>query len=234
MTFRFERHRHGSAEHVIAHGLYKKSRGKNPSLPFMGIKNPSKALSEAKKVLRLLDGYDGTKILRLFHPETRPGELYIGSFSPATILQIRWDSIRLGDEAYEFEGTPLHYDWLTYYFPVFAQESEIESLWYGSAETGRLRRRFKTGDEVTWTLEGGTWNDYLREDFGIGPFTVASIARNMFGDPLVILQDSNGRKLKSGRNKSGAFPECYLRHSTDYVNMLEPRHTTIGRDILLT
>ncbi len=40
------------AEYVVAHGKWKKSRGRNPSLPFGKIKNPLKALAAAELELK--------------------------------------------------------------------------------------------------------------------------------------------------------------------------------------
>lgn len=41
----------GSAEFVVAHGLWQKSRGRNPSLAFGSLLNPRLAFSAAKKML---------------------------------------------------------------------------------------------------------------------------------------------------------------------------------------
>lgn len=40
-----------SPEYVVLHGLYRESRGKIPSSPFRGIKNPQNALAAAKAEL---------------------------------------------------------------------------------------------------------------------------------------------------------------------------------------
>ena len=47
MSKKFRMYPVGSAEHVVAHASYQKSRGRNPSMSFMGIKNPIKALAHA-------------------------------------------------------------------------------------------------------------------------------------------------------------------------------------------
>lgn len=43
----------GSAQHVVAHAMHRCKRGRKPSLPYAGIKNPQKALKLAQEVLTL-------------------------------------------------------------------------------------------------------------------------------------------------------------------------------------
>jgi len=44
-------HEQGSAERVVAHAVWKRSRGKNPSMSFIGERNPRKALLLAHSVI---------------------------------------------------------------------------------------------------------------------------------------------------------------------------------------
>ncbi|TAK89760.1 hypothetical protein EPO04_01490 [Patescibacteria group bacterium] len=41
-------HEPGSAEYVLLHGMWQRSRGRNPSLPYMGVKNPQLAFEYAE------------------------------------------------------------------------------------------------------------------------------------------------------------------------------------------
>ena len=45
-------HEQGSAEQVVAHATWQRSRGRNPSMSFVGEHNPRKALSLADSVIR--------------------------------------------------------------------------------------------------------------------------------------------------------------------------------------
>lgn len=45
-------HEQGSAEQVLAHSAWQRSRGRNPSMSFVGERNPRKALSLARSVIR--------------------------------------------------------------------------------------------------------------------------------------------------------------------------------------
>ena len=42
-----ERHPVGSVLYVLAHAIHKRSKGRNPSVQYKGIRNPRKALQEA-------------------------------------------------------------------------------------------------------------------------------------------------------------------------------------------
>ncbi len=44
-------HAKGSAEEVVAHAKWRRSRGRNPSMSFVGERNPRKALSAAEAVI---------------------------------------------------------------------------------------------------------------------------------------------------------------------------------------
>lgn len=46
-------HAQGSAEHVVAHAAWRRSRGRNPSMSFIGERNPLKALAIANSVIRV-------------------------------------------------------------------------------------------------------------------------------------------------------------------------------------
>ncbi len=47
------RHEQGSAEQIVAHATWQRSRGRNPSMSFVGEYNPRKALSLANSVIYL-------------------------------------------------------------------------------------------------------------------------------------------------------------------------------------
>ena len=45
-------HEQGSAEQIVVHAAWQRSRGRNPSMSFVGERNPRKALSLANSVIR--------------------------------------------------------------------------------------------------------------------------------------------------------------------------------------
>jgi len=45
----------GSAEHVVAHAAWQRSRGRNPSMSFVGERNPRKALELTRSVIRMAE-----------------------------------------------------------------------------------------------------------------------------------------------------------------------------------
>lgn len=47
-----QQHEQGSAEQVVAHAAWKRSRGRNSSMSFVGERNPRKALALANSVIR--------------------------------------------------------------------------------------------------------------------------------------------------------------------------------------
>jgi hypothetical protein len=47
----FRQFEHGTADFVVHHGRHMASRGKNPSMPYMGLKNPQQALVVATYTL---------------------------------------------------------------------------------------------------------------------------------------------------------------------------------------
>ncbi len=49
--YALSQHAQGSAEEVVAHAKWCHSRGRNPSMPFVGQRNPRKALSVAEAVI---------------------------------------------------------------------------------------------------------------------------------------------------------------------------------------
>lgn len=46
-------HKEGSAERIVAHAVWQRSRGRNPSMSFVGERNPLKALALANSILHV-------------------------------------------------------------------------------------------------------------------------------------------------------------------------------------
>jgi len=64
--------------------------------------------------------------MTVFHPELRPGEIFLGNFRPDSFARsIEWPSKRMGIQAYDLDGKkfPQFFGWR----PVFALRSELEA-----------------------------------------------------------------------------------------------------------
>ncbi|MFH0857159.1 MAG: hypothetical protein V1848_00215 [Candidatus Magasanikbacteria bacterium] len=79
----FSQQEQGSAEQVVAHATWRRSRGRNPSMSFVGERNPRKALSLANSVIRaarhtkLIDSIGAVVVRRKSYDEMTDAEIRI-------------------------------------------------------------------------------------------------------------------------------------------------------------
>ncbi len=121
---------------VSAHGLWKKSRGKNPSLRLGKEKNPKLAFEKAFRMSKEFN--------RNFHPERQPDEVYITTCDDDCFHDeedgIGWTTKRQGEVGYYDDGQEMErpnfsrahvqehiLDSLNFPRPVFVKRAEIEA-----------------------------------------------------------------------------------------------------------
>lgn len=78
-------HEQGSAEQVVAHAAWQRSRGRNPSMSFVGEHNPRKALALANSVIRaaqrtkLIDSIGAVVVRRKSYSDMTDVELKVAA-----------------------------------------------------------------------------------------------------------------------------------------------------------
>lgn len=60
------------------------------------------------------------------HPETLPGEIFLGNFTQDDSISIKWKTKRAGKKAYCSDGSPFPYQEENRIKPYFAKHSEIQ------------------------------------------------------------------------------------------------------------